>query len=125
MNSDNQGHAEKNLSPIYLLKEKAPNLVENFSHLHAEELLLFCQKNLDYGTKNITKGLDPNKPEDLNFIEISLWTRVSDKVNRWQNILANGENNVQVKTETILDTLQDISNYCNIAQLLYRGAWKE
>lgn len=111
-------------NPVAQLKDRVPDLVERFEHLQMEELLLFCKKNLDYGTKNITKGLDMNNPEDLWFIMVSLWTKISDKINRWQNILRNG-NKLQVADETVLDTLQDISNYCNIAQLLYRGQWQE
>lgn len=108
---------------IYALEEKIPGLVKAFETLQFEELLLFCRKNLDYGTKNITKGLDVSKEQDLWFILISIWTRMSDKVNRWQNLLVNNHNS-QVKAETVLDTLQDISNYANIAQLIYRGQWK-
>ena len=112
------------LTVIDKLASKTPELVKNFEQLQMEELLLFCKKNLDYGTRNITKGLDMSKDANVWFIAVSLWTRISDKINRWQTALLNGES-MQVKDESILDTLQDISNYCNIAQLIYRGMWKE
>ena len=85
-------------------------------------LLLFLQKNLDYGSKNITAGLDLKTEEEVKFVLNGLWYRISDKVNRWQNLLAKGEANVQ--GESLLDIFQDIANYACISSLVARGLWK-
>ena len=60
------------LTVIDKLASKTPELVKNFEQLQMEELLLFCKKNLDYGTRNITKGLDMSKDANVWFITVSL-----------------------------------------------------
>lgn len=100
----------------------SPGLAENFRHIQDEQYLLFLQKNLDYGSKNITAGLDLKTEEEVRFVLNGLWYRISDKVNRWQNLLAKKEANVQ--GESLLDIFQDIANYACISSLVARGLWK-
>jgi hypothetical protein len=50
-----------------------------------------------------------------------LWYRISDKVNRWKNMIISGR---KAQNETLLDTFQDITNYGIIAQLVSKGLWR-
>lgn len=95
-------------------------LLKNFRDLQLEQYLLFARKNHDYGMKNITAGSDLETEDEVKFVLTGLWFRISDKVNRWRNIMKNGWT---VETETFLDTLQDIANYAIIAEMVARGLW--
>ena len=70
--------------------------------------------------KNITAGLDLETEDEIKFVLTGLWFRISDKVNRWRNIMKNGWIS---ENENFLDTLQDIVNYGIIAQMVARGLW--
>ena len=50
-----------------------------------------------------------------------LWYRLSDKINRWKNMILS---NRKAQNETLIDTFQDITNYGIIAQMVHRGLWK-
>lgn len=95
-------------------------LLKNFRDLQLEQYLLFARKNHDYGMKNITAGSDLETEDEVKFVLTGLWFRISDKVNRWKNIIKNGWT---VETEPFLDTLQDIANYAIIAEMVARGLW--
>lgn len=99
-----------------------PGLADNFRHIQDEQFMLFLQKNLDYGSKNITAGLNLDNPEEIKFVLNGLWYRISDKVNRWRNIQMKGE--IEVTNESLLDIFQDIANYACISSLVARGLWK-
>ena len=60
--------------------------------------------------------------EEKQFALTGLWYRLSDKVNRWKNIIITKQ---QTKNEALTDTYQDITNYGIIAQLVERGMWKK
>lgn len=111
---------------VYGLKDKmdqiTPGLADNFRHVQDEQFMLFLQKNLDYGSKNITAGLNLDNPEEIKFVLNGLWYRISDKVNRWRNIQMKGE--MEVTNESLLDIFQDIANYACISSLVARGLWK-
>lgn len=95
-------------------------LLSNFKRIQAEQYLLFARKNHDYGMKNVTAGLDLETEDEIKFVLTGLWFRISDKVNRWRNIMKNGWVS---ENENFLDTLQDIVNYGIIAQMVARGLW--
>ena len=58
----------------------------------------------------------------VEFAHKGLWYRLSDKVNRWKNMIINNRN---ANNEPLIDTYQDITNYGIIAQLVERGLWKK
>lgn len=121
MGNDSAG-LEKLLDLKTKMEKISPGLADNFRHIQDEQYLLFLQKNLDYGPKNITAGLELKSEEEVKFVLNGLWYRISDKVNRWQNLLTKGEANVQ--NEPLLDIFQDIANYACISSLVARGLWK-
>jgi hypothetical protein len=54
---------------------------------------------------------------------MGIWLRCNDKVNRLKNLLKR-KGDAYVKSEPMIDSFVDISNYGIIAQLVLRGQWK-
>jgi hypothetical protein len=71
---------------------------------------------------NITAGTQLANEDEIGFALTGLWYRISDKVNRWKNLLINRRS---VQNESLMDTYQDLANYGIIAQLVARGMWKK
>ena len=117
-------YREATMSAVDFIQDKYgkeyAGLLKNFRDLQLEQYLLFARKNHDYGMKNITAGSDLETEDEVKFVLTGLWFRISDKVNRWRNIMKNGWT---VETESFLDTLQDIANYAIIAEMVARGLW--
>ena len=117
-------YREVTMSAVDFIQDKYgkeyAGFLKNFRDLQLEQYLLFARKNHDYGMKNITAGSDLETEDEVKFVLTGLWFRISDKVNRWRNIMKNGWT---VETETFLDTLQDIANYAIIAEMVARGLW--
>lgn len=117
-------YREATMSAVDFIQDKYgkeyAGLLKNFRDLQLEQYLLFARKNHDHGMKNITAGSDLETEDEVKFVLTGLWFRISDKVNRWRNIMKNGWT---VETETFLDTLQDIANYAIIAEMVARGLW--
>lgn len=66
-------------------------------------------KNSDYGN-SFDKTMD-------EYGAVALIVRLEDKFNRLKNLSANNE--VKVKDESLLDTIQDIAGYCVLALNYY------
>lgn len=100
-----------------------PTISGAFKQILTEEYNLFARKTLDYGTNNIKAGAPAlDNIKDVNFSLLGIWFRISDKVNRWRNLVMSGRN---PQNESLLDTLQDIAVYATIAQIIARGHWYE
>ena len=87
---------------------KPETLDESFEVITREMLETFIKKYKDYGKGNI-----------MDTGEMGILFRISDKVNRLKNLLANGN---KPENETIDDNWEDIAVYGVIA-LLYRKGW--
>lgn len=78
--------------------------IEKFADLQQKEYNMYRLKNEKYSdsfTKSVKKyGL------------ISALTRMSDKWNRLEELILSGDNGTE--DETLIDTLMDLSNYCNM-----------
>ena len=123
--TEKEQNAGRSCCPSQLEREmesEYPLINEGFKSAMQEQYNLFAKKHLDYGMKNIAAGTDLSTPEEVKFALTGLWFRVSDKINRWQNVLESGR---PLNNETLLDTFQDIANYAIIGQLVYRGLWKK
>lgn len=71
---------------------------------------LLCSKQHDYGHGNIN-----------SFGMYGIVVRMSDKVERYANLLARG---TEAKNESIIDTLRDIVGYCVIALMFNEGSFQ-
>ena len=70
---------------------------------------------------NVSAGTNLENDEQKEFAMTGLWYRLSDKINRWKNMILTGR---KAQNETLIDTFQDITNYGIIAQLVFNNKWK-
>jgi len=105
-----------------ILKEEYPTIYAGYMNIIEEQLELFSKKHLDYGMSNISAGTSLSNKEERDFALTGLWYRMSDKINRWKNLIVS---NRRPQNETIIDTFQDVCNYAIIAQLVERNQWKK
>ena len=104
-----------------ILKEEYPTIYEGYKSIIDEQFELFAKKHLDYGMHNVSAGTNLDTADEVEFAMTGLWYRLSDKINRWKNMIISGR---KAQNETLIDTFQDITNYGIISQLVYKGLWK-
>jgi len=79
----------------------------------AEGLTLLQKKGNDYaGAEDCLANL-------RRFGLLGIIVRLSDKISRLENLAKGGE--LQVKDESIADTLTDIANYCYLGRIFAEG----
>jgi hypothetical protein len=117
----NAKSGNKNKKASEILKKEYPTIYNGYMAIMEEQLELFSKKHLDYGMHNITAGTSLANEDERSFALTGLWYRISDKVNRWKNMIITGR---KAQNETLIDTYQDLTNYGIIAQLVERGMWK-
>ena len=105
-----------------ILKEEYPTIYQGYEDIINEQFELFAKKHLDYGMHNITAGTSLQTKDETEFAMTGLWYRLSDKINRWKNIIITKR---KTQNEALIDTFQDITNYGIIAQLVEKGLWKK
>ena len=104
-----------------ILKKEYPTIYNGYQSIIDEQFELFAKKHLDYGMHNVSAGTNLDTQDEVEFAMTGLWYRLSDKINRWKNMIISGR---KAQNETIIDTFQDVTNYGIIAQLVKRGMWK-
>ena len=114
-------NAKRPPSATQILKEEYPTIYSGYKQIIDEQFELFAKKHLDYGMHNVTAGTNLDTPDEIEFAMTGLWYRISDKINRWKNMIISGR---RAQNETIIDTFQDITNYGIIAQLVKRDMWR-
>ena len=104
-----------------ILKKEYPTVYNAYKDIAEEQFELFAKKHLDYGMGNVAAGTQLTNSDEKEFAMTGLWYRLSDKINRWKNMIISGR---KAQNETLIDTFQDVTNYGIIAQLVSRGMWK-
>lgn len=105
------------------LEQKYPEIAKEYKRIAGEQYVLFASKMLDYGKGNISVGTNLENEEEIKLSMTGLWFRMTDKMNRLKTlVLLNKEPNV--KSESVVDTFQDLSIYGIIAQIVQNGKWK-
>jgi hypothetical protein len=104
-----------------ILKDEYPTIYNGYQEIMDEQFELFAKKHLDYGMHNVSAGTNLDTQDETEFAMTGLWYRLSDKINRWKNMIISGR---KAQNETLIDTFQDVTNYGIIAQLVSRGMWK-
>jgi|TARA_X000001388_G_C2143793_1_gene89727 hypothetical protein len=112
---------DSNLSAIEVLKKEYPLIYQTYRDIMDEQFELFAKKHLDYGMGNISAGTQLINEEEKHFAMTGLWYRLSDKINRWKNMILTGR---KAQNETLIDTFQDITNYGIICQMVFKDKWK-
>ena len=103
------------------IEEHYPQMSSDFKRIQEEQYRLFCSKQYDYGSSNITLGGDIDKPEDLKLALTGLTVRINDKVNRLINLVIKKDSEAQ--NEPVMDAFKDLSVYGIIAQIVKNGKW--
>ena len=114
-------NAKRPPSAREILKKEYPTIYNGYQEIVDEQLELFAKKHLDYGMHNVSAGTNLDTKDEVEFAMTGLWYRLSDKINRWKNMIISGR---KAQNETLIDTFQDVTNYGIIAQLVSRGMWK-
>lgn len=106
---------------VFFCEEQYPEMCSAFTKYLAEEYILLCQKQMDYGPGNIAMGttLSTNKEVKLSLTGIII--RLNDKIQRLINLVIT--NDREPTNESLVDTLKDIANYANIALVVLSGKW--
>jgi|TARA_R110001592_G_scaffold56015_1_gene170993 hypothetical protein len=104
-----------------ILKNEYPTIYDGYQEVMDEQFELFAKKHLDYGMHNVSAGTNLETADEVEFAMTGLWYRLSDKINRWKNMIISGR---KAQNETLIDTFQDVTNYGIIAQLVSRGMWR-
>jgi len=110
------------MSAKEILKKEYPLIYETYVEVMDEQFELFAKKHLDYGMGNVSAGTQLVNEEEKEFAMTGLWYRLSDKINRWKNMILT---NRKAENETLIDTFQDITNYGIISQLVFNDKWKD
>ena len=105
-----------------ILKKEYPLIYKAYKDISDEQFELFAKKHLDYGMGNVAAGTTLANQEETDFALVGLWYRISDKVNRWKNMILS---NRKAQNESLIDTFQDLSNYGIISQIVQKGLWKK
>jgi len=113
---------EKQLSPaVKECQERYPETTKEFKKIMMEQYELFCRKQANYGSSNISGGSLLETDEDIKFSLTGLFFRMNDKVQRLkQLVVLSKEDTVG---ESVDDTFQDLSVYGIIAQIVKRKKW--
>ena len=104
------------------LMKQYPGTVEKFAEVQTENFSVFCEKQHDYGARNISLGGDMSNEDDKKLALIGITIRLNDKVQRLLNLI---KDNDDPANESIRDAFLDISNYGAIAQVVMDGKWSK
>jgi len=90
-------------------------LHDEFLKQQGSQFFIFREKDRMYGRTNI---VDDTKQDTLQ----GLYFRMRDKINRFKTMVR--ENTDGTADESIIDTLNDLANYAQIAILVQTDKWK-
>jgi hypothetical protein len=102
-------------------EERYPEMTKEFKKILNEQYELFCRKQLNYGSSNISGGTLLETDDDIRFSLTGLFFRMNDKIQRIKQLVVLGKNDTV--GESVDDTFQDLSVYGIIAQVVKRKKW--
>ena len=102
-------------------EKEYPETCDLFKQLMAEQYVLFCKKQKNYGPGNISVGTDLRTDGDVKLSLTGLWFRINDKIQRLKQLIILGHKDEVGESE--LDTFQDLSVYGIIAQIVQKKVW--
>ena len=105
------------------LKEAYPEIAKAYERIQLEQYELFSKKMMDYGKGNISVGSNLDTEDEVHVALTGLWFRMNDKIQRLKQLVLL-KKDAKVKTESIIDTFQDLSIYGIIAQIVKNKQWK-
>lgn len=112
----------KNPETISRMETESPGIANEFWRICHEQYEMFCAKQLNYGKSNVLLGGDINNDADRKVALAGIAIRLADKSNRLLNLAV--KHTHDAVGESIADTLQDMSNYAIIGQIIQNQQWK-
>ena len=103
------------------MQKEYPETCDEFLNIMADQYVLFCKKQKNYGPGNISVGTDCRTDSDVKLSLTGLWFRLNDKVQRLKQLIVFGQKDTVGESE--LDTYQDLSVYGIIAQIVSTKKW--
>ena len=103
------------------IQKEYPETCDEFLNIMADQYVLFCKKQKNYGPGNISVGTDCRTDGDVKLSLTGLWFRLNDKVQRLKQLIILGHKDNVGESE--LDTFQDLSVYGIIAQIVSAKVW--
>jgi hypothetical protein len=107
---------------IKQMEKEWPEMTSEFKRLQKEQYELFCHKQHDYGSGNISVGTQLETEEEVLMSLTGLWFRMNDKIQRLKNLLMKRRENA-VEGEPMEDAFLDVSNYGIMATIVKNGKW--
>jgi hypothetical protein len=102
-------------------EKEYPETCQVFKQIIADQYVLFCRKQKNYGPSNISVGTDLRTDGDVKLSLTGLWFRINDKIQRLKQLIILGHKDQVGESET--DTFQDLSVYGIIAQIVQKKLW--
>ena len=99
------------------MESEWPEMTSEFKRLQKEQYELFCHKQHDYGSGNISVGTQLETEEEVLMSLTGLWFRMNDKIQRLKNLLMKRRENA-VEGEPMEDAFLDVSNYGIMATIV-------
>ena len=112
---------EQDNGAVKYCQKNYPETCDAFLNIMADQYVLFCKKQKNYGPGNISVGTDLTTKEDVKLSLTGLWFRINDKVQRLKQLIILGHNDEVGESE--IDTFQDLSVYGIIAQIVSAKVW--
>ena len=103
------------------MQKEYPETCDEFLNIMADQYVLFCKKQKNYGPGNISVGTDCRTDSDVKLSLTGLWFRLNDKVQRLKQLIVLGHKDTVGESEQ--DTYQDLSVYGIIAQIVSAKKW--
>jgi hypothetical protein len=98
-----------------------PDTTIEFKKILDEMYDIFCKKQRNYGSSNISVGTQLQTLEEIKLSLTGLFFRKNDKIQRIKQLVVMGE--PDEVGESISDTYLDLSIYGVISQIVQRGKW--
>ena len=102
-------------------QKEYPETCDEFLNIMADQYVLFCKKQKNYGPGNISVGTDLRTDGYVKLSLTGLWFRINDKIQRLKQLIILGHKDNVGESE--LDTFQDLSVYGIIAQIVSAKKW--
>ena len=106
---------------VALMKKEHPKMISAFMEIQRTQLELFCKKQHDYGSGNISVGTELKTKAEIKLSLTGIWFRMNDKIQRLKNLLLNDK--VNAVDESIEDAFLDLSNYGIMAIIVKMKLW--
>lgn len=112
--------SNKTLTASQFIEQNYPETSQLLRDLQDMQYKLFCSKQQDYGSGNISLGGDMSNEKDKKFAMLGLSIRMNDKMQRLLNLL---KSDAKPNNESVEDTLIDISTYALMTIIVMKGVW--